>query len=557
MSPSSAPRPVPANVQDAAIHLDAVVAVAVRHGTASTAWQHAAERFLERLDAATATGEEIVLHIGPGHVVEVGVRDGSGDLHTHAWHDIWRDGLRAIRWSPRTDRAAATAMLRAMCASADAHCARALQGVDVADHHRWQGADREEDTVTAMLRARSERATPGDPSQPVIRAIDPTLPAGGPLRDAWSRWTVPPRAEAARALIDAVVAGVEAPRRPGMVAHDAPARLAWRHTASTLRAHAATRLVAVLEARTNAGTDTPETIAREWLALTDEALGRAGSAPETAWETLGRAIDAVERLAGAHPGMVQAFHAGFRDPTRARTLATQLAHAPTARRGEAARWLVSTPPEVLDEVSRALAEAHDSARAEALEQACAETGAAFAAGRLYRAHMRAPAPVARWALARLNDHHAGEASTTDALRIALTHPDPQVQHLALVGLGGDRSEPTREALDRALLAHDREIVAHTLEELLQVNDDGARSAVLARIQGSDFAALPPALRISFLDAAARLEGPAIADWMGDVLAQRGWFLHRDLRDRQSEVRTVLTSLATPWARAVLARGEKP
>jgi hypothetical protein len=61
----------------------------------------------------------------------------------------------------------------------------------------------------------------------------------------------------------------------------------------------------------------------------------------------------------------------------------------------------------------------------------------------------------------------------------------------------------------------------------------------------------------FLDALARLEGAAAADWMAEVLVQRGWFLSRDVKERQGEVRQVLQAIGTSWARAVLARGEKP
>jgi hypothetical protein len=132
-----------------------------------------------------------------------------------------------------------------------------------------------------------------------------------------------------------------------------------------------------------------------------------------------------------------------------------------------------------------------------------------------------------------------------------------VQQRALVALGGDPSRATREALHRALGSSRRDIVAHALEELLQLADDGARDAIFARIRDPGYATLPAATRIMLLDAAARLEGDATADWMAEHLAARGWFLPREQRERQTELRQVLTALGTPWARAVLARGETP
>jgi hypothetical protein len=546
-SPADAPA---ATVHEVAVLLDGVVAVAVRHGTASSAWQTAVARFLDRINALDPQTAEIALRVGPGTLVEADTRD--GELHAHAWHDAWRDGLRGMRWRAPVDPVATGAVLRALCGPADAYHATALTGGDLSALRAWAGANRDQDVVTQMLHAR------GDAASPVIVAVDPTLPTGGPLREAFGRWTTPPRPEASRALNDAVAAGVEAPLRPGIPPLPPEHAQGWRDLAARLQALAPLRSIRVLEERTHAAEDDPATLTTEWLARIDEAL--ASDDLDTAWAALEQIIDAHDGAHARHPKVIRAIRDGLSEARRSEALARCVALAPPARAAAAARWLVVAPRAATEAVSRALAAAHEPERALALEDACLRfraAGTAFTVGDLYRAHVSAPASVALWAVDHLVEHHAEEPATRETLREALGHPDPDVQQRALVALGGDPSRATREALHRALGSSRRDIVAHALEELLQLADDGARDAIFARIRDPGYATLPAATRIMLLDAAARLEGDATADWMAEHLAARGWFLPREQRERQTELRQVLTALGTPWARAVLARGETP
>jgi hypothetical protein len=196
---------------------------------------------------------------------------------------------------------------------------------------------------------------------------------------------------------------------------------------------------------------------------------------------------------------------------------------------------------------------HDPEQADAFVRACGDATPPVPAGRLLSAWATTPRPdAALWAVKYLQTQHPGELHTRDMLRKALAHPDPQVHTTALLGLGGDTSAETRAALAVALQGKRRELLAHALEELVAMGDDAARAVVNARVRAPDVDALPATARIMILDALVRLGGEDARAWCRALLARRGWFEPREVKERQAELLQVLKSVKNDLARELVA-----
>jgi hypothetical protein len=546
VSPSSG-----SSLLHAAQALDGVFLAAVRYGTSSTAWQDAALHLLEVLPRDGTFS----LHLGPGFVAELGLRAGALGTQTHAIHEAWRDGVRRLTWDGGCDPSVHRDGLRALCAAADACHAAALQEHDGNLVRAWGGSARAQDTVTRMLFSLGGR--PGL----TVGCIDPYADAFGPVRDASRLWVQLPRPETARVLVEVVSGGVEAPRRVE-ASPPSTAGTEWQTLARSIDVAATPRGLAILDAASRANDAADDVLLAAWEPLLDALF--AEDDPARLWSRLGPVFACVLAIAPTRPLASGALRTRLTAPERAGRVVEALGAALASRDAivvarDVATWISWSPPGVRSACSATLASRHDEAFAREVEAALVGMGGGdlVSLAELYGAHLLGAPVLVQWALQRLVEVEPDALSTMSALRGALRSSDEDVRWRALLELGDDDSEATLAAQDSALFSARPEVVAYALEAVVERGDDTARAALLRRVHASDLASLSPTARIRFLDGLARLGGDAAAAWMGGILAERGWFLSAEVKERQGEIRQVLTRLGTPWAQKVLSRGDKP
>lgn len=522
---------------DLATRFDKVIAVAGNYGRAGQAWDQSLERLWEALQRDTTTQAEVTFRLGAGQVEGAEYHSTGADVHALGIYALWRDGVRDVTFLRGVQRAEMDACLRILArpASILRHTLAGRERESI-DPRVWRGGATDEDTVTRL------RVEPLPHVR--FRTIDPYEQVSADVHAAVAATVGPLRADSLIGVRAAVGAGVEPVRVLELPRPDEGGRAAWRASAASADEHHLERILTWVDHRMRSGVEAAETVATAWVDALDIASG-AG-----AWGALSLAVDLLGR--GAPPEVTRAIRGGLMDKERSLRFGAAVAAAPPRMAWEVATWLAWAPASILDAASTAMVARHDPEQADAFVHACRDASPPVPAGRLLAAWATARPDAALWAVKYLHAQHTGEHHTGEMLRRALSHPDPQVQTAALLGLGGDTAPETRAALAASLGGKRRDMLAHALEELVAMGDDEARAVVNARVRAPDLDALPATARIMILDALVRLGGEDARAWCRGVLGRRGWFEPREVKERQAELVQVLKAVKNDFARELTA-----
>ena len=154
------------------------------------------------------------------------------------------------------------------------------------------------------------------------------------------------------------------------------------------------------------------------------------------------------------------------------------------------------------------------------------------------------------AIERLGNYRT-MTEVAQAIRPMLSRTEASVRYAALRALQGDDDPAVLKALGRSLEAFDKGVRNYAISELVTTNSDFARGALLDRVESKEFNGLDIAERRSLLIAIATIGGEDIEDWFYEQLEKRSWFRKKELQTEQDLIRECLKTAGGAVALGIL------
>lgn len=498
--------------------LDRFVRMARTFGPAAPNCLSARERVLEDLMGILGYHAPFVLHCTP---LEVWLRDEAvvrppagaaagppGSVERRLPFLLYRDGIRALTFTPETTREDVSAFLDALARATTAQVTDA-------------------DLVTLLWEANLQGLRVD------VAPLEPVAEPGGGLAATFDDWPLPGEA--------------------------ADPRAAWRELAAGEARDRAEFLAEFLRERAVPWTDHVLALVREVMGLdpspdTVDAIGHtlvtwlASAIQRCEWD---EAIHALEALQEVDPDGARTA------PALARVLATLDAEAVAERLDESepepqARFFalaVRLGRPAVDLLVGVLAIATRvrlrAAATTALSYLCADEP-----GLLSR-HLADP----RWYVVRNIVFVLGQIGGPDVvapLAKAVRHADVRVRRSVVHALGQAPPGMRLPLLIDLLDAADAQTVAATLAMLARESDLRVPAALLSRVTAPDFEARPDEVKVALVAALGEAAGEDVVPVFAELLQRGGWFARRNAE--RNAAAQALARIGTPAALEVLRAG---